>query len=64
MILSPSSDAQQWTSLDAGQSGIGHCGRRTRPVYEAGHRSDDEAERAKRDVAGDTITPGETLDPR
>lgn len=30
-------------------------------VNEAGHRSDAKAEQAKRDVAGDTMTPGEKL---
>lgn len=30
-------------------------------VNEAGHRSDAEAEQAKRDVAGDTMTPGEKI---
>jgi hypothetical protein len=30
-------------------------------VNEAGHRSDARAEQAKRDVAGDTMTPGEKV---
>jgi hypothetical protein len=31
-------------------------------VSEAGHRTDAEAEQAKRDVAGDAMTPGEHIE--